>query len=909
MSVGLSAGPQAIALVDVNGDGKADILAVDMDHDQLNIYLNHDNGNFNTTPDSTLFTGTTPVAVVTGDFDRDGKLDLAVANEDDNSVTIAFGEGDGNFGFSTAPFLVSTDPYSPIGLAAVDLNGDGAADLAVLSDSSVYLIKSNGDRTFSTFSPSSVGTRTSGAFAIAAGLINNTDTFIDLAISNTSSQVSVLLGKGDGTFQLAKLQNVGTTPQGIVIADLGNGNGSASTKDGKADLAVADQGALVTDNVWLLYGNGDGSFQNALPTTAEENPTALATADFDGDGKIDLGVGITAGGTTGVDTLRNDTEDFNILQVNNENGFSLPLTSPKGLADAVAVQTGDINGDGRPDMIAVNSDGDTLGIYINTTGGVQPTPTPVVVGTPTPTPEFPPTVTPTQPTATPTTTLTPVATPTPTQVPIPYGVCNVPSSLVGGQPVAVAIADFDRNSSADIAVADRAGNRIIILLSKINSTGSTPCEVLGLPPTPRIITGVTAPVALAAGDIDRDGKPDLAVVGADGVTVFFGNGDGTFQPGGTAPMPAGSDPRSIAIADFNRDGRPDLIVANESSNDVSIILGTGNKTFAAACSISVGRKASLVVAQDLNHDGTQDFAVASDQTNDVAVFLQAAPTPGSAASCATLAGNFHGLSAPPLTAGLVPRALVADHLDPNDVPPDLAIAEASNSTDGSVLILYARSTSGAIYAPNPTSVAVPRPPGALFISMPSALGSGDVNGDSQPDLVVADRNNNDVVILLNSSGKFAPLGQPIAVGSAPVGLAMGDIDGDGVPDIVTANQNDGSISVLVSSRPPPTPTPPPTSTPTNTGTATMTPTDTPTPTPTPTATPTVTSTPTRTRPPTITATAAPTNTQRGVIQLQGSCTFDPNRRSGDRTARAFGVIAIGGLWLRRRLRRAGMEAR
>jgi len=918
-TVGSSAGPQAIALADVNNDGSLDILAVDMDDGLLYIYLNDGHGNFKSAPDSFLNTGTTPVAVVAADFNHDGNLDVAVANEDDDSVTIAFGDGSGSYGFSSAPVTYATDPC-PVGLVAVDLNNDGIVDLAVLSDntpdSTVYLLKGNGDGTFCSsglglactpFSPQSVDTQTSNAFAIATGDINH-DGHPDFAITDpVSAQVGVLLGNGDGTFQSAMLQNVGMAPQGIVIADLGNGNGSANAKDGNPDLAVADFGALGTDNVFLLYGNGNGSFQNALPTTAEQNPTALATADFDGDGKIDLGVGNTGDGTIGVDSLRNDIEDFGNPFENNENGFSLPLNAhPTGLTDAVAVQTGDLNHDGRPDMIAVNSAGDTIGIYINTTGGVQPTPTTVApVGTPTPTPEFPPTVTPTQPTATPTPTPIPIATSTPTQVPIPYGVCNVPSSLVGGQPVAVAIGgclstssacgfDSNKNGSKDIAVAEQS--KIVILLQQPTPTASDPCDVLGFV-RGTDITGVTSPVALAADDLDRDGKIDLAVVGSEGVAVFFGNGDGTFQPAGMNPMPVGGAPGSIALADFNRDGLLDIIVANEATNEVSVILGTGKRAFAAPCQISigVGRVSSLVVAQDLNQDGLQDFAVASDQTNDVLVFLQTAATPGSSFFCT----GFSGL--PKMNAQGTPHAMIANRLTRKSGALDLAVATSSGNTNGMLSVFLGQSTSGGVYLQQPSSmVTVPRPVGSQAISIPSALGAGDVNGDGQLDLVVADRNNNDVVIFLNDSGSFAQLGQPIAVGNGPVGLAIGDMDDDGVPDVVTANQNDGNVSVLISSRPPPTPTPPPSATPKNTGTATVTPTQTPTGTATPPSTPTVTPTPTRTRAPTLTATASPTNTQRGVIQLQGSCALDPRHRREDWKTFALVMVALGGLWVRRR---------
>lgn len=909
VSAGSTPGPQTIALADVNEDGKDDILVLDTDNDFLYVFLNDGQGNFNSLPDIGLNTDATPVAIAVADFDGDGHLDVVIANEDGQDVTIGFGDGTGVF-FNNQQNIPTPDPC-PLGVVTADFDNDGHPDIVVLSapadgsDSTVYFIKSNTDRSF-TPSASSMDISSDGSTDIAVGLIDQGNNNWDLAISNANeSNVSVLLGNGDGTFQAARLSNVGVTPVAIVIADVGDGTqGGMGKPDGKMDLAVVDEDA-VDQNVFLLIGNGDGTFQSPLPTTAGVTSTAIVSADFDGDHLIDFAL-TSLDESAGLSTLHNDPDHFNDPFSNNENGFALQDYF-QALSDGVAVQRGHLKANlgGLPDVLTLSSDGTMAGIFLNTTGGaIVSTPTPVVVGTPTPTPLFPPTVTPTQPTATPTTTPIPIATTTPTQVPIPYGVCNVGAQQVGGQPVAVALGDFDRNGSADIAAADKQGNKIIVLLSHLNSGGGDPCAVLGLTRASDI-SGITGPVAVVAGDLDGDRKVDLAVVGIDGVSVFFGDGAGGFQPNSANPMPVGSSPGSIAIADFNRDGIPDLIVANEASDNVSIILGGGSRTFAAACSISVGpRKASFVVAGDLNHNGAQDFAVASDQTGDVSVFRQPPPTPGSLSSCTDLAANFHGL--PPLQLSAVPQAMVADHLNPSDVAPDLAVAmtSASGSADGSVQIFFAQSSAGSdVVYQNGGVVSVPRPAGSLFNSQPSGLAAGDINRDGQDDLVVTDRKNGDVAILLNQGGSFTSLGQTIPVGSGPAGIAMGDIDDDGVPDVVTANQNDGSVSVLISSLPPPTPTPPPTFTPTNTGTATVTPTATATPTDTPTATPTVTATPTRTRPPTITATVSPTNTARGVIQLQGTCALDPHPSPERRTTVAWSMIVLGVLWVRRRMRR------
>src|SRR5262249_50077066 len=154
-----------------------------------------------------------------------------------------------------------------------------------------------------------------------------------------------------------------------------------------------------------------------------------------------------------------------------------------------------------------------------------------------------------------------------------------------------ATGDFSGDGSPDIAVADTSGNRVVLLLTHVNlmptPTPGVPaaCAALGLThDAASDLTGIEAPLGLATGDLDNDGKLDLAVVGAAGLSIFFGNGNGTFVAGSANPMAAGTSPRSLAIADFNRDGLLDVVVADEGSNDVAIFLGRGNRQFDPGCS-------------------------------------------------------------------------------------------------------------------------------------------------------------------------------------------------------------------------------------------------------------------------------------------------------------------------------------
>jgi len=887
-----SDGPQAIALADVNKDGYPDIIAVSQFTDEVNVFLNDRSGGFGGGPNP-FNVGMSPTAVGVGDFDQDGNIDIVTVNIDSNTVTILFGDGTGSFDAGRQDYPVND---TPVAVAVADYNNDLKPDLAVLNDNSVYLLLSNGDRTFTPGSPASIGTRSVGGTDITTGLFNG-DSFPDLAISNLDSDnVSVFLGNGNGTFRAASLQNVGSGPDGIITGDFSG--------DSKIDIAVVDSTELADQNVSLLFGNGDGTFQAAAPTTAETDAVAIARGDFDASGAIDLAVTNVSGLDNTISILL-----YAPSASNAENGFALQDLIP-GLnlgQGQVAVKAGDLNADGRPDLIALSEDSGTIGVFINTTGQAI-TPTSPSSGTPTPTPPNPSSPTPTIPpaTGTPTPTRTPTATATP--IPIPYGVCNTNQPgqpMVGGQPVAVAVGLFKNLRRQFIAVADQSGNRIVILTVQITSGAPNPCAVLGLQHGDDV-PNIAAPVAVLAQDLDGDDNDDLAVVGAAGLSIFYGNGNGGFVAGSGNPMPAGTAPHTLAVADFNRDGRLDVIVADDDSNNSSIFLNSNpnppHRSFAAGCPIPVGRKAGLVIAQDLNLDGLPDFAVASAETIDISVFLQkppASPTPGTSPSCSTLAQSFRGLT--PLNLPATPQSLVVDSFDLSDAVPDLAVAMSAPSSSGSFVVFLGRAGSaGDVSYQRQNPVAVPTPVGAVQKSSPSALGSGDITRDGRNDLVVADRNNDDVALFFaNGNGSFGSPLLELVNGSTPVGLTMQDIDGDGRPDVVVANQ-DGSVSFLISSEPPPTPTPPLTMTPTVTPTATITATETPTATATPSTTETATSTATRTRVPTLTPTPMGSPTLKpGAIGLNGSCAVDPSGRGGVGALHlSFATLAF--VWRRRR---------
>ena len=215
------------AVADFNGDGKADLAVTNFNGSTVSILLGNGTGGFTAATGSPITVGTFPEGIVTGDFNGDGKADLAVATISSNSVSILLGNGDGTFRTPT------TVGISPLQVVVADLNG---ADLAVTNQGSntVSVLLGNGMGGF-TVAPGSPVAAGSGPFGIATADVNG-DGHADLAVTNlNSNSVSVLLGNGDGTFVAdpGSPITVGNLPIGIATGDF---NG-----DSKPDLAVTKQ--------------------------------------------------------------------------------------------------------------------------------------------------------------------------------------------------------------------------------------------------------------------------------------------------------------------------------------------------------------------------------------------------------------------------------------------------------------------------------------------------------------------------------------------------------------------------------------------------------------------------------------------------------------------------------------------
>ena len=268
-------GPDGIAIADVNGDGNLDLVVANDTGSSVSVLLGNGDGTFQAHKD--YGAGSFPHWIAVGDFNGDGKPDLVETNEGQNTVGVFLNNGDGTFG-TMKTFATSEYPYS---VSVGDFNHDGKIDLAVsgYQDSVVNILLGNGDGTFKAH----VDYRTGISPAIVATADINQDGKLDLVTVNYSNgntgTVSVLLGKGDGTFRSHVDSTVGLGPDGLAIGDF---NG-----DGIPDLAVAN---LIGNTMSVLLGKGDGTFQPHVDFPTLKFPLGMGAAGFSrrGSGSDDL---------------------------------------------------------------------------------------------------------------------------------------------------------------------------------------------------------------------------------------------------------------------------------------------------------------------------------------------------------------------------------------------------------------------------------------------------------------------------------------------------------------------------------------------------------------------------------------------------------------------------------------------
>ena len=302
-AAGSPGNPGSAVIGDFNGDGKLDLAVPDVGDGTNAVSVFLGNGDGTLQPPILIPAGGSPFSVATGDFNKDGKMDLAVVYNDD-TFGILLGNGDGTF---QAPIIivVPIPPGITLGFGAIttgDFNHDGNLDLVLANLSTlsndIYFIPGNGDGTFG--APQLVQQtseyRSNDSGSLPAADLNG-DGKLDLVRITVSLKtffisVSVFLGNGDGTFQSPIENGLVFASPGItfsvpILADV-NGDGKLDLVFSHSAIGVSANGA---NGIWVLLGNGDGTFQapTIVPYPAGAGvPVEIAAADLDGDGTTDM---------------------------------------------------------------------------------------------------------------------------------------------------------------------------------------------------------------------------------------------------------------------------------------------------------------------------------------------------------------------------------------------------------------------------------------------------------------------------------------------------------------------------------------------------------------------------------------------------------------------------------------------
>jgi hypothetical protein len=783
--------PTSVATGDFNHDGKMDWVVSNGGSNSLWIYFGNGDGT-SQLPRIIPLTGAGPSQVAVADLRKIGVLDLVVAEADSQTVGVLLGNGDGTFQPESTYYV----PGPPISIAVGDTNADGKPDIVagILGGSPVGpLVTLLGDGTGNFGKPvPTLSFDDIGSFFTTTVVLTdlNGDGILDALVVDQGGVIPgahSYLGQGDGSFKHADFifgTDAFTVVTNLAAADVDG--------DGCTDVVTVEALGLVR----LFKGTCDGGFQGFpnVPTFgAGEAGISVALADMNGDGNLDI---VTSGGFFGVGAGFGE-EASNLVTVllgDGHGNFSVPKvyrTEPS----LVGLAAADLNGDGRPEIIAVSQDTDTAIVLKNDGTGNLDGPSGAYVGY--------------------------IAGGQQGATNAPYSNFLVQDLNGDGKPdlafveaeqsystpwefttmlndgtghfgpaTRTPMADFG-NAPTDYILGDfRGTGRPDALVSAAGYQGKPNADLIFLPNNgdgtfgnaqiSLMDLGISSLGLIAAGDFNKDGKLDFVATtfsanpAAGGpapfqLTTFLGNGDGTFRIGSSAQFPSAAfnaGPYMIFVGDYNRDGNLDVlvwtyvnVVGVQNVDNLFEFLGNGDGTFAPGKLILPNL--SFFGMADLNGDGYPDIVELNQVEPNPPTYLLA---PNYTIYLGQPDGTFKQGQTYSFYSGTIYPGYGFSNAGPNQgLTPMLADFNGDGKIDIGVLMV-SPPPNGTSYmqvlAGNGDGTFVPTYEIIPFDKFGMPTNAADVNGDGRADLLEIDGWPSSYNVILNAAGPTVQLAFP-----------------------------------------------------------------------------------------------------------------------------------------------------